>query len=391
MITIIDTMRHSEEHAPFNAAFSTLLTRIYPDETINVYFQFNHIENVTKIFEKNNVPPNSFNFHKTYVFFHQNKSLKILLCYLISLILDLKLLISAKKGLIFFTSANPISLYFIKLVNLILKKKIYIVIHGELEYLDKANDKIHRFPHSLMRKWYRMVFWKFLNTNITYVVLGENILKNIKILKQNYLALSKLITIDHPYFYPEYTETQSIVMNKSQPICVGTIGHTAVAKNSHKIFELAELMAESIVDNKIKFKIIGNISKCMPPYINKYVEIQSKKSFMPRAQYEEEIESLTYIVFFYSNSQYQFIASGVFFDAIAFEKPIVALRNSFFEYYFGKYNDIGYLCKDLYEMCDVLENFDSYKYQNQINNIRLLKEDLSLNKIAESLYRQIIN
>jgi hypothetical protein len=389
MITIIDTIRYSEEHAPFNAAFSTILHKTYSDQSIDVYFQSDHIENVSRILEKNSIPLNSFNFHKTYVFFHQNKSIKIFICYLISLVQDLRLIIKAKRGLIFYTSANPFSLYFIKLTNLILGKKIHIVLHGELEYLNKDNDKAHRFPNSLMRKWYRVVFWKLLNNNVRYIVLGENIFKNIKKIKTNNLPEDSFIIIDHPYFYPEYKAIHSNLMDKSQALCVGTIGHTAVAKNSHKIFELAELMAGSIAENKITFKIIGNISKCMSPYINKHVKIQSKKSFMPRTLYEEEIESLTYIVFFYSDSQYQFIASGVFFDAIAFEKPIVALRNSFFEYYFGKYNDIGFLCENLDEMRTVLENFNPDKYQNQIKNIRLLKEDLSLDTIADNLCLQI--
>jgi hypothetical protein len=142
---------------------------------------------------------------------------------------------------------------------------------------------------------------------------------------------------------------------------------------------------------KISFKIIGNISKDMSPYHSQYVELQSKKCFMPREQFEKEVDSLSYIIFFYSDAQYQFIASGVFFDAIAFEKPIIALHNSFFDYYFGKYNDIGYLCQDLREMQEVLTHFDAQRYLKQIENIKLLKKELSMDRIAIDLQRQIKN
>lgn len=390
MITIIDTIRHSEEHAPFNAAFSSLLQTNFPDQSMDVYFQKDHIENVSKILEKNNVPIHPFHFHPTYVLLHQNRSLSILICYLISLVQDIRLLIKAKRGLIFYTSANPFSLYFIKLTNLILRKKIYIVLHFELENLNRDNDRVHRFPNNLMRKWYRAIFWKLLNNKIKYIVLGDNILKNISKLKADNRLPDNFISIDHPYFYPEYQANHKILTDINPALCVGTIGHTAVAKNSHKVFELAESMAESIAENKITFKIIGNISNCMIPYINKYVRIQSKKSFMPRALFEKEVESLTYIVFFYSDSQYQFIASGVFFDAVAFEKPVIAMRNSFFEYYFNKYNNIGFLCDNLEDMRIALENFDPVIYQDQIKNIQLLKADLSLNRIANNFHHQII-
>ena len=389
MITIIDTIRYSEEHAPFNAAFSKLLSQAFPGQVIEVYFQSCHAENVSKILTKNNVPLETFKFRKIFVYPHKNKSFKILICYLFSVFQDLKFLIRSKRGMIFFTSANPISLYFIKLANLILRKKIYIILHGELEYLNKVNDKLHLFPHNLIRKWYRLIFRPMLNENTKYIVLGENILNNIRRIQQDQFSPNRFLVIDHPYFYPErqFPETDPPGQNKA--LCVGTIGHTAVAKNSHKLFELAELMVGKITENKISFKIIGNISSDMTPFLNKYVNIQSKTYFMPRDQFEEEVESLSYIVFFYSDAQYQFIASGVFFDAIAFEKPIIALHNSFFDYYFSKYDDIGYLCGNLDEMQTILDNFDVSRYKQQIENIKFLKKDLSIDRIAQTLLSQI--
>jgi len=389
MITIIETIRYSEEHAPFNAAFSALLLKAFPDQSISVYAHSSHIDNISKILEKNGTPLQLVNFQHTYVYPHQNKSFKILICYLISLFQDIRLLLKAKNGILFYTSANPVSLYFIKLANLLVRKKVFLVLHGELEYLNKDNDKIHLFPHNLIRKWYRLVFWKLLNKNIKCLVLGENIYNNIQKIRKKPFSTSNFVVIDHPYFYPEHQCSHELVTDQNQPLCVGTIGHTAVAKNSHKLFELAEQMAVSIAMGKINFKIIGNISKDMSPFLNPYVDVQSKKYFMPRDQYEKEVNSLSYIIFFYSDAQYQFIASGVFFDAIAFEKPIIALHNSFFDYYFGKYNDIGYLCHDLREMQEVLTHFDAQRYQKQIENIRLLKQDLSLGKIAKILLQQI--
>ncbi len=389
MITIIDTIRHSEEHTPINAAFSTIVSKIWPDEELDLYFQSRHVGNVSRIMERNQVPLSPFHFHKIFVLPHHNNPIKIFACYLISLHQDLRLLINAKPGPVFFLSANPFSLYFIKWVNLLVKKNVSVVLHAELEYLNKENDKLHRFPNNLMRKWYRMVFWKMLKPNFRYIVLGENIFNNVKKVKEAPFPVDRFVVIDHPYFYPRQNREQVIDFVATSTLNVGTIGHMAVAKNSHLIFELANALGNEVDAGKVSFRIIGNLSACMNPYMNSRVSILSNKSFMPRVAFEEGVQALAYILFFYSDSQYQFIASGVFFDAVAFEKPIIALRNSFFEHYFKRFGDIGFLCHSVDEMVSVLRNFDSQRYQNQVNNIRLLKEELSLDQIALSLKKQI--
>jgi len=389
MITIIDTIRHSEEHAPINAAMHTILHQIWPDQVIHGYMQPTHIENVTAIMKRNNLTLSPFRFHKAYVLSHHNNPVKIFFCYLISVFQDLRFLNKAGNGLVFFLSANPFSLYFIKLSNLLLKKKVFVVLHAELEYLNRENDKLHRFPNDLMRKWYRLVFWRILNPNFRYIVLGENIFNNIKSLNGHKFPDDRFIVIDHPYFYPPQ-EANKILLSKNQhTLNLGTIGHMAVAKNSHLIFKLAELMGSQVDQGKVSFRIIGNLSECMTPYMNSKVLISSTKGFLPRIEFEKGVKDLSYILFFYSDSQYQFIASGVFFDAVAFEKPIIALANSFFEHYFKRFGDIGFLCGSIEDMVEVINNFNQERYQNQVENIRRLKESLSLENIAMKLKEQI--
>ena len=390
MIKVIDSLRYSDEHAPGNAATLYLIKDCFGDCKINVYFQKNHIDSVSQILEKNKIPLSNFNFKKVYGISNKGGPFKILLSYHISLLQDIRLLflLLDKSNLIFYISANPLSIFFIKLVNLILHKNIIILIHGELESLNNENDRDHSFISNLFRIWYRITFWKLLNKKIKYLILGESIVYNLKEIKKKKFPENNFIAIDQPYFYTE-GDNQCNNSGKEKKLSVGIVGHAAVAKGSHQIFELAKLMASEINENKISFRVIGNISDCMMQYKNDLVFINAQNNFMPRNIYEQEIRSLEYILFFYPDSMYKYISSGIFYDAISFEKPMLAINNNFLEYYFDRYGDIGYLCNNLNEMCFILKNFDYERYLEQVNNIKIAKKDLSIHKIAKKLYSQI--
>ncbi|WP_372774348.1 hypothetical protein [Mangrovibacterium sp.] len=386
MIAIIDSFRFGEEHAPFNAAFIDIVNKCFPDEKTEIYIQKEHWKIIYDILNQNSGPDSDRTFEILKGIDSKNGTLSLFLSYLICTFQDTKVLFKSNSKLFFYTTANPLALFFIKLVNLLLRKRVYVVLHGELEYLNKGNDKSLKLQTRLLRQWYRLIFWKFLTRNFSYILLGESIRSNLKSLKPSNFPNSNFITIDHPYFFKTgLQKSESFV-----PLNLGIVGHSAEVKGSHKIFELAELNDSEISNGKMKFKIIGHISNCILKYQNKLVETPSRNDFLPRTEYEKEISSLHYILFFYPNSMYQYIASGAFFDAISFEKPIIALRNSFFEHYFNRYGEIGYLCDSLEEMSYYLSNINLERYNLQLQNIKQAKKDLSLENISQRLRSQLI-
>lgn len=386
MITIIDSFRHGEEHAPFNAAFVEVITKCYPYEKIKVIFQKDHLAVVGNILKQNSANETNRNYCAIKGIDSKQNTYKLLLSYIIATFQDVRLLLVNRSKLSFFTSANPLSLPFIKLISILLGKKIYVVTHGELEYLNRENDATLKFQTRLLRKWYRLIFWKFLSKYFYYILLGSSIKNNLKSLNNPNYNEANFIVIDHPYFYPKKEE----VRNFSIPLKLGTIGHAAVIKGSHKIFELASMKKVEIHDKKIEFKIIGHISSCMFEFQNNLVETPSNKHFIPRAEFEQKVSELHYIVFFYPASMYEFIASGAFFDAIKFGKPIIALRNSFFESYFNRYGELGFLANSLKEVCEYIAHVTPTVYQEQLNNLERAKLDLSIEKISERLKSQLI-
>jgi hypothetical protein len=96
-----------------------------------------------------------------------------------------------------------------------------------------------------------------------------------------------------------------------------------------------------------------------------------------------------YAVFFYPADSYRLTASGAFFDALAFAKPLIAIRNPFFEHYFSRFGDIGYLCDDYAEVkkmvSDILMHGSGGRYERQIKNLLRCRKSLSLEKIGETL------
>jgi hypothetical protein len=96
---------------------------------------------------------------------------------------------------------------------------------------------------------------------------------------------------------------------------------------------------------------------------------------------------------FYPKEAYQFMPSGVFFDAIKLEKPIIAIRNSFFEYYFSLLGNIGFLVDDLVEMKVLIGKLDRGEidcYKEQLNHLHQAKEMLSIESIKAQLLKQLV-
>jgi hypothetical protein len=381
MLIVIDTYRNGDEHAPFNAAFLTLLTKVYNKKSLQFFALDLHLLSVEKILCQNGINGDNLNFSNLSTISKRNSTIGILISYLVSSFHDLRLMINSNQhDLIFFATVNPLSLLNIKLLNIFLRRKIYIVLHGELEYLNKSNDVSHSIKTRFIRMWFRNVFWRFLNTNIKYVVLGKSILDSLNSFKSFGLKSSNFFVINHPYFYPTKIDND---LSSSKVLNVATVGHLSTKKMSHLIFSLAKIMEPEIKENKISISIIGNVSACIKPYLGNCLISQNIGDiFLTRKEYELGFNQLHYVVFFYPDTTYKFIASGAFFDCIAFEKPVIAVKNSFFQYYFDKYGDIGYLCEDMFEMKSFINGYDEKRYLRQIDNIRKMKQDLSIEKIA---------
>jgi len=77
-------------------------------------------------------------------------------------------------------------------------------------------------------------------------------------------------------------------------------------------------------------------------------------AWIARADYERELARLDYVVFLYPPGSYTLTASGALLDALSLGKPVIALRNPYFEHCFSLLGDIGYLCGSVDELRDLM-------------------------------------
>jgi hypothetical protein len=163
-------------------------------------------------------------------------------------------------------------------------------------------------------------------------------------------------------------------------------------KNSHLLYQLAEMQNYNIASNRVKFIQVGNVSPEVLSYSNIYVNILNNNEFIPFAVFEENIKQSDYFIYFFKeNTLYDLCPSGTFFDAIKYRKPIISLRNPFFDYYFRRLGNIGDLCDSVEEMSTIIDGIlldDGVLYQEQLAALNKACEILSIENIRKSFLEQ---
>lgn len=370
----------NEEHIPFNSSFVELMHVIYPQHTIQFYAERNHCKAMRD--ETTNI-----NVEYKIIPVISHKYWRIFLSDLISSILAIYILIrSSPNDIIILLNRLPITLMIYNFINNIYHRATISILHGELESIVNYNNVLGRTKY-----YYNLFKLSYLisNSNTYYVALGKTILNNI--LDINFRN-AHLLSIDHPYQYNYINNFQQL----SFPVNIGIIGLASHRKNSDKIFHIARLVYERGNTYNIHFKIAGSIDSNLLSIVNKYVDYPQIGQRLKKDEYENAISALDYSLLFYDSNTNRALASGSFFDCIKYEKPIIGIKgNEFIDYYFDRLGNIGYLFNSIDEIIAFLlgpkfyEYINSDIYREQISNIRLAKEILSLNSIAKNLKLQL--
>ena len=86
----------------------------------------------------------------------------------------------------------------------------------------------------------------------------------------------------------------------------------------------------------------------------------------------ELLYEMDYFVFLQTDN-YMFRASGTFFDAVNYEKPIITLENDYISYYMRKASLCNLIFSDLFEIAEYINSPDFIN----INNYHLLCQKVS--------------
>lgn len=383
-IKLIDTFCIGNEHVQFNTSLLAMLSII--NSKVLYYASKSNKENVFMLGES------KYKFHEKIVYkpilvWNGTGHISLLFRYVISLLQNIRFLISSKKSdFLIFNYNNSFSLSLVNLLNKILNRKILIFCHGELEMLQSTDSG------SMLSKLLKICLCVFflkntkINKNIHFCVLGESVLNNVKKIVTHEIC-SKFHYIDHPYIYSQQKDR---IRNTNLNFVIGIIGSFSKQKGGDSFLSLARKFRENNKNN-VKFSITGRIYECIRELEDLGISLPRNKGekTIPFEEFYERIQQLRYIIFLYPADSYKLIASGAIMDAIDFEIPIIGLKNQYFEYMFSKFGRFGFLFDNIDDIYDFI-NTDGFIYGLNINFAEL-KEATSPEKISQRLQTIITN
>jgi len=286
--------------------------------------------------------------------------------------------------LIYISSVFPLSHPIFKVIKKFFPNiRVIVGLHGEMEFLKSTKSLKLRFLGWFLRRGF-----KFSDQTVQYLVFGAVIKENLS--EYRLPSQSSLLSIDHPYDYRTVVREPKKISNNLR---LGTIGIGSINKRTQNLFLLADYFKNEVLSKRLSFNLIGTMLPDLAKFVNTYVQTNGSNKILSKEDFEKQIFALDYSLFFYDNEFYSLCASGAFFDAVKFEKPILALRNDYFAYYFNRLGNIGYLFDDLNAMkikiAEIIKGDYSVEYQQQVNNLREAKRELSIERIADDFFEQL--
>jgi hypothetical protein len=388
MIIVVEPQMQGEKHVIVNAGILEILQITFTGDIIHLYTDELHSK---RLFEKpylskQNLVLNSYKYKPK-----EDKKTNLALKFFRQARLSYKMFRQAKKNeaeLIVFTSCFPFTALFVNLLASLYKQKIIICHHGDLGVLllgkNKLATKIFRY---FIKKMMVNRNLKFNNSLIYGKSIKDKLLETIPSISDN-----SFIVIDHPY---EYSGNNPFNKAEGEILTLSNIGTATLIKNSESRFLLGPKMIYQINSKLLNFKQNCSVGTQQPPVINEFVDILKRDgSFIPNAVFEESLAKSDYFIYFFkTGGYYELCPSGTFFDSIKYLKPIIAIKNSYLEYYFDKLGNIGYLCESIDDMAElirsIIEGEKKQEYFEQLENLKKAQDQLSNENISKDFKRQL--
>lgn len=374
-VKIVDTLSYSTFHETFNSTVIYMCLQIF--DSVKLCCSSSTYNNTSKIIKKHktHADTSKIRYSKTIVI-AKDDTLGGFIKYLLSGCLNIwHFIITDRNTQIIYTNNNPLSLWCVSLLNLLLKKKVLIFCHGELDLLIRSPKPYKpSFYYKYILKW--LFRYGVIGSNLRLCVLGDSILNNLQPFI-NQRNKNNFISIEHPYFFS--INNNSAKHSISTPVHIGTVGALTKEKGLNTLLELSQ----QINPSKIRFTVIGRVMSTID--IQSYPNIQflaTTGQYIQREQYEEAIQSLDYILFLYPSDSYKFIASGAIFDALDMNKPIISLTNDYFRHIIKL--PIGYTFDNIEQITTLLDRLkdETKNYHTFINNMGKLREIYEVDNIT---------
>lgn len=355
-VVYINSFASKEEHSQVNASFLLMLSLIC--KSINYYGNSDSLKVMKNILGPK--MPNNLTKHSLFVYPGQSR-ISLLFRYIISAISNILLLISNRKGIIFYNFDNVFSIRIINWLNKFLHREVIILCHGELELLRKDINKeglLQQMIMYLVRNFYNKKLK--VSDTLYFIVLGDSIKNNLS----TFLTESQMthfFSIDHPYI----SLKRNVNINpkvKSDKLKLGCVGSMNEFKGALRLIELSEKIKEYGLD--VELSVIGKVYSHRELMLSHNIILKSKENLpIPTDEFHAYINELDAILFLYDSNSYKMTASGAIYDSIIFSKPIITLKNDYFDNIITKYEIPALIATDIDDILskiELIQNYDKY-------------------------------
>lgn len=294
-----------------------------------------------------------------------------------------KILKNTDADLIIFLSSFPNTQYFhILNAKKFKNRKIIIMTHGELEglILKGKEWKFWSYPF-----WITKCFKHKLPENISRIVLGKSIADNLI----NYTDEKNIYFIDQPR--DNFQSVNRILPNVRNNI-FAFIGNCLYKKGGVTFVEAAKNISDI---SQSTFEVIGAYDLSKKDVVSNLKLLSSPHEMISRKLFDKSLEEITYACFPYPSNTYRFTASGAVLDAIIYLKPIIYIKNDYFDGLFENAGNVGYRCENEESFIKTIKEIDENPnitcYKEQVINLKKLQSKFSIKNIENQLKSIIVN
>jgi hypothetical protein len=377
MIIICEPQCIGFEHVPVNAALIAAVSYALPQEEILFLAEKEHLELVNGVLEDQRISVQSREICVSPRFVSNVRRLprELLLC---KSVFDIARNNATNR--ILFLSITSSTLISIKiLLRFFTEIECVAVPHSILNTITERPSLVDK-PF-----WFR--FWLSVGNmkRLRYLVLSPYIEERLSVLLPK--IGEHVRSVNHPYFFD--AEKESRRLNHDQ-IRFGAFGVAARRTGADIFFAMAKEILHAHTRFVPEFVLVGHITdKTIEGLQEASVIVESSDLPLSREDFETRAKNVDYVLFLNRPDQYDLVASGSLMDAFSYLRPIIALKQPLFEYYFKTMGDIGYLCESYEEIKEqilgILANKPKERYKVQQCNILNGREQFSPMQVSSQL------
>lgn len=378
---VIDFYSHDSYHEVINLGYLMMIASIY--QQVFYIAERKSCDNLIELMDQCGFAYENVVFQKKDVskFGIKNKSvgylIKIVKVSFLNFIYYLKV---KKDSDVFFNNNLFVGMPLIYFFAFWKRNSIYDVCHNEMENIDWRKARCSRLTRFLYPMyWFNFKFLK-ISKKFHFILLSTKMVEYFSLFVPP-KNRNRFFAMDHCYIRPN---SRPPYLFDTSKIKIGI--PSAVSKD--RGFDYLTEIVFNVSNTNVHFYSISKMNEELSA--PNFTELNPTKQLFDFDQYSSYVKGMDYLLFFYDPNSYKLTASGAILEAIWNEKPILALRNAYFDYLFEKYGPIGYLCDNVKELLQKIDQIETGPVKPEfVENLRMARKDLLPENVLKQL-RKII-